>query len=124
MAFYGTVIAGCSDSNYKEAFLAGIKLYRNKSKVGTIQRVVNEREVIVEDFFGSKLSNREVFIGMSVVCSTGQMGRIESTFGKTSKVKIVLDKKLSLEDMSSFRDIKVTVEFKKLLFSDNKRIFQ
>lgn len=123
LAFYGTILAGCSTANYRETFLSTIKLYRNKCKEGTIQRVANEREIIVEDFF-AKLGNRDAFIGMKVELSTGQKGRIESTFGKTSKVKISLEKELSDEEIRNSREIKVSLRFKKLLFSNNKIIFQ
>lgn len=123
LAFYGTILAGSSSANYRESFLPTIKLYRKKTKVGSIQRVANESEIIVEDFF-AKLGNRDAFVGMKIELSTGQTGRIESTFGKTSKVKISLDNPLSSEDMITYRAIQVHLRFKKLLFTDNKRIFQ
>lgn len=123
LAFYGRIVAGSSSADYKTNFLSTVKLYRNKIKVGTIQRVANEREIIVEDFF-KKTSNREIFIGLWVNLSTGHTGRIESTFGKTSKVKISLEQDLSGDDLKMIKEITVKLEFKKLAFSENKRIFQ
>lgn len=123
LAFYGTVLAGCTSANYQEAFLSTFQLFRHKSKVGSIQRVASEREIIVEDFFG-KMSNRDIFIGMKVQLSSGQTGRIESTFGKTSKVKISLDESLSAEDIKNPKAIEVNLHFKKRLFTSTKTIFQ
>lgn len=122
IAFYGTIVAG-SGAGDKTSFLRGVKMFARKSKTGSIQRVVNEREIIVEDFF-RKISNRDVFVGLRVHLSSGQTGRIEGTFGKASKVKITLDESLTEDNLSRPKEIAVFLKFKKLLFAENKQIFQ
>lgn len=133
LAFWGKIEAVCTDlKNRPTAFLADLKIFKEKCRRGTIQRVVNRTEIIVDNLF-KKESNRQLFIGLKVHLDTGEVGIIEGTFGATSKIKVkLLNDGLVNETMSRIvkgkligNSIFVELKFKKFLYNtSNNKIIQ
>lgn len=61
--------------------------FRRKKKIGKVERIENERSVICSSLF-KKETNIDIYCKMNVYLSTGEIGRIESAFGKNGKVRI------------------------------------
>lgn len=114
--------------DYDKTFLAALRVFKEKTKTGHIQRVVNDREVIVDHLF-KKESNRQRFVGRRVefepLC---RHGTIESTFGATTKVKVRLDMELTSDEMTRLKqktnDIRVVLNFRKYLYQSNSKVVQ
>ncbi|XP_075165379.1 eukaryotic translation elongation factor, selenocysteine-specific [Haematobia irritans] len=128
LAFWGTIQWDTKNQNYSNELLSTWKIYKTKEKQGTVQRLVNEREIIVQNLF-KKESNRQLFLGKCINLSTGECGKIESTFGQTSKVKIVFmdslkDDTLRLLKEGRLNDVFVILRYKKYVFNKNVSIVQ
>uniref|UniRef100_A0A1A9X4Z9 Tr-type G domain-containing protein n=1 Tax=Glossina brevipalpis TaxID=37001 RepID=A0A1A9X4Z9_9MUSC len=102
LAFWGHMQWYTSSANYATEQLTLWKVFKNKQKQGTVQRLVNAQQIIVQNLF-KKDNNREPFIGKRVQLSTGEIGVIESTFGQTSKVKIMFSESLKDETIKMLR---------------------
>lgn len=133
LAFWGK-LNEISVYNRGTAFnLSHLQVFRNKSKTGTIQRLVNQSEVIVDRLF-EKNSKRNLFVGLKVQLSTGEVGILESTFGSTTKVKVrILGDGLANETIARLQNknntdnqVIVTLTYKKLMYNQetNKKIIQ
>ncbi|KAM3721355.1 Selenocysteine-specific elongation factor [Dirofilaria immitis] len=61
--------------------------FRRKKKVGKVERIENERSVICNSLF-KKEANIDIYRNMNVYLSTGEIGRLESSFGKNGKVRV------------------------------------
>lgn len=125
LSFHGNILESC-DEKYFEEFVNKLKVYKTKYKEGKILRVVNSTEIIVTNLF-QKESNREIFIGMKVKLIPGnEVGIIESSFGKSSKVKVTFSKAISDEMLDNIQanKINVVLEYKKFAFNKNKKIVQ
>ena len=71
-----------------------IKLYKEKERKGVIDRVVDNYTLIVKDLF-NKQFNLQQFIGKEVtVQQTGQVGKIDGSFGKSGKVRVCFKESL------------------------------
>ena len=86
LAFWGHLLEGIEDKNYS-AVLPRLKIYKEKCKRGVIDRASNQYEVIGKNMF-KKETNIQLFVGLQVELSTGEVGVIESSFGQSGKVKI------------------------------------
>ncbi|VDM09379.1 unnamed protein product [Wuchereria bancrofti] len=64
-----------------------IYLFRRKKKVGKVERIENKRSIICNSLF-KKETNIDIYYNMDVYLSTGEVGRLESAFGKNGKVRI------------------------------------
>uniref|UniRef100_A0A7G3B0F2 Putative selenocysteine-specific elongation factor n=1 Tax=Lutzomyia longipalpis TaxID=7200 RepID=A0A7G3B0F2_LUTLO len=126
LAFHGNLLEVTEDRDYPTNFLPRLKIFKEKSKRGTIQRVVNEYELIAGNLL--KPGSREIFIGMHIGLSTGEKGTISSTFGQTSKVKLTFRDALLPTTLESIKSksspISVELKFKKFIFDREKKIFQ
>ena len=147
LAFKGKLLEIFTEKNYQETQLEKIKVYKNKSKEGLVERVANENEIIVKNLL-KKDTNSQLFIGLKVKLSTGEEGMIDGTFGQGGKVKVrissglqdttkVLLQKLApgkkrgkggqenqpSSDTNS-EPVKVILNFKKYVFSNSKKIIQ
>ncbi|XP_055387086.1 selenocysteine-specific elongation factor [Condylostylus longicornis] len=127
IAFWGRLLWTSNSVNYVDSDLKNLKIYKYKTKQGSIQRIVNENEAIVHGLF-KKESKRDIFIGKKIILSTGEEGLIESSFGKSSKVKVTFNNGLNsttLEKLKSKNsDVLVLLNFKKYIFDKNKSIIQ
>uniref|UniRef100_A0A182QJV0 Selenocysteine-specific elongation factor n=1 Tax=Anopheles farauti TaxID=69004 RepID=A0A182QJV0_9DIPT len=88
IAFSGRLAHIVRDSKYTETFLPELQIYKHKTKSGTIQRAVNDQELIAVGLFKKTANNRQAFVGLQVSLSSGERGVIEDTFGASGKVKL------------------------------------
>lgn len=131
LAFSGSLLFPLNTASYKKTVLPTIKVFKIKRKEGLVDRMVNEKEVIVKNMF-KKESNIEVFVGLKVVLSSGEIGRIEGHFGQTGKIKVCIDDGLNQQSIDNFNNkkrksaeentessepVKVTLEFKSYVFN-------
>ncbi|XP_055858987.1 selenocysteine-specific elongation factor [Episyrphus balteatus] len=127
LACWGSIEWLTHSSNYSTEILPKFKIYRNKLKQGTIQRVVNDNQIIVQNLF-KKDGNRDVYVGKRIELSTGECGVIESTFGQTSKVKINFPEGLREETLNLLKTkqntVMVLLKFKKYIFNKKLGIIQ
>ncbi|XP_053686729.1 selenocysteine-specific elongation factor [Sabethes cyaneus] len=122
LAFFGRLELCSTDKDYISTFLPRLKIYKEKSKIGTIQRVVNEFELIATGLFKKDGNNRQDFLGFRIRLSTGEWGVIEDTFGASSKVKLRFMKPLAKETLDRLQQknklgpqepVQVELKFKK-----------
>ncbi|XP_009179632.1 selenocysteine-specific elongation factor isoform X2 [Papio anubis] len=72
LAFHGILLHGLEDRNYADSFLPRLKVYKLKHKHGLVERE----------------TNIQLFVGLKVHLSTGELGIIDSAFGQSGKFKI------------------------------------
>lgn len=147
LAFKGNPLEIFTDKNYHDTQLERVKVYKNKSKEGIVERMTNDYEVIVKNLL-KKDTNSQLFIGLKVKFSTGEDGLIEGTFGQGGKIKVrVTDglqdttkdvlKRLSggkkkgkgaQENQNpsneNIEPVRVVLNFKKYMYSKTKKIVQ
>ncbi|KAK7082836.1 hypothetical protein SK128_000536 [Halocaridina rubra] len=152
LAFQGKVLEVFTDKNYHMSQLSAVKVCKNKSKDGVVERVLNENEVIVKNLL-KKDTNIQLFLGFKVLLSTGEEGMIDGTFGQSGKLKIrisgglkdttktLLEKNftggrkkgkantvqqpsLALKETEGSQFVNVTLSFKKFVFSNDKKMIQ
>lgn len=121
LAFWGNLRWHTTNANFLHDELINWRIYQVKEKYGAVQRLINSNELIVQNLF-QKMSNREVYIGYTVTLSTGEKGVIESSFGKSEKVKIRFDDKLSDSTLAKMtkgklHENKVILRYKRYIFN-------
>lgn len=87
LAFHGRLLVPVSDPKYPETVLPKLKVYKNKSREGLVERMQDEYSVIGRSLF-KKESNIQAFLGLKVTLSTGEHGVIEGGFGQSGKFKV------------------------------------
>jgi selenocysteine-specific elongation factor len=100
IAFHGHVLHSFTNKDFKETTtsngagdghrLSDLKIYKEKSKEGIVERKHDEYTLIGRALF-KKETNIDLFVGLKVKLSTGETGKIESSFGQSGKFKIRLD---------------------------------
>lgn len=129
LAFHGRIAIDDSsgDKNYQQSFLPNLKVFKIKSRDGSVQRVVNDFEVITANLF-KKETDRSKFVGLKCQLSTGECGTIAGSFGQLSKVRIQFTTPLqpsTLEELKNPKnEIKIFLIFKKFIFDENHRMVQ
>lgn len=115
LAFHGHIQYNFTEKNYD---LSSLQIYKVKTKSGQIDRVVNSNEIICKNLFGKNQLNyvEEMFLNFKVQLSTGEIGFIENTFGKSGKLKI----RLNGEIQSESKNVTVELKFKKYLYHKKK----
>ncbi|XP_003906958.1 selenocysteine-specific elongation factor isoform X3 [Papio anubis] len=96
LAFHGILLHGLEDRNYADSFLPRLKVYKLKHKHGLVERVMDDYSVIGRSLF-KKETNIQLFVGLKVHLSTGELGIIDSAFGQSGKFKIHIPGGLSPE---------------------------
>ncbi|XP_045760173.1 selenocysteine-specific elongation factor isoform X1 [Mirounga angustirostris] len=96
LAFHGVLLHGLEDKDYAESFLPRLKVYKLKHKHGLVERVMDDHSVIGRSLF-KKETNIQLFVGLKVYLSTGELGVIDSAFGQSGKFKIHIPGGLSPE---------------------------
>lgn len=139
LSFFGNVLESIVDKNYLTTVLPKLKVFKLKSKAGTIDRVINEYEVICKNIF-KKETNVELFSGLKVNLSSGEEGVIEQSFGQSGKVRIRVPQglnetslkkyakkksKQSKSDESEDKEpIQIVLKFKSYVYDTNNKITQ
>lgn len=69
-----------------------MRIFRKKKRIGKVEKVIDDYTLLVKDLF-KKETNINLFIGKTVILSmTGNEGKIESSFGKSGKVRVVFNR--------------------------------
>ena len=127
LAFSGRVDYCFGGSTADEDVKAHVRVYKWKSRRGTVDRVEDDDTIIAKGLF-KKETNVEAFVGMSVTCSaTGAKGKIEATFGKTGKVRCRFGKGHGLapdkaKNVTLPRTSPILLQFRR--FAHDKRMVQ
>lgn len=87
IAFYGKVLEMFTDKNYCQTVLPKLKVYKNKCKSGVVDRITNDHEVICTNLF-KKETRLDLFSGLRVTLSTGEIGKIDGCFGQSGKIRV------------------------------------
>ncbi|XP_030632457.1 selenocysteine-specific elongation factor [Chanos chanos] len=87
LAFHGRLLEGFEEKNYTEICLPRLKISKDKHREGTVERVTDDYTVIGRNLF-KKETNLQLFTGLKVTLSSGEMGVIEGGFGQSGKIKI------------------------------------
>jgi selenocysteine-specific elongation factor len=128
LAFWGRLDRTTADKNYADTFLPALNVFKQKTKLGHVQRVLNDREVIVTGLCKKSGGNREQLIGLK--CSLeGHEGVVDSAFGQSAKLKVQFTSPLPPAIVQELQtkgcDLKVVLKFKKFLFQKkNQKIVQ
>jgi len=143
LAFKGSALDVYCNKEYPETHLSLLKVYKCKSKEGVVERMHSSSEVIVKNLL-KKDTNLGLFLGLKVLLSTGEEGVIEGTFGTAGKIKVCVrgglkestvaalsgagkkkSKSAAVESSAPKESIRVTLDFKKYVFAqDKKKIIQ
>ncbi|KAL9700647.1 hypothetical protein quinque_004088 [Culex quinquefasciatus] len=121
LAFYGHLAHCCTnEKEFHAEFLPKLNIYKEKRKVGVVQRVVSDEELIVSGLFKKEGNYRQAFVGLAATLDTGEGGLIGDTFGAGSKVRLRLTDRLREETMSRLKQkgeqVTVEVKYKKFMF--------
>jgi len=137
LAFHGKVVWQARNKvDYVKTELSKLKVFKNKSKEGVVERAVNEQEVIVRDLF-KKETNIDLFSGLNVSLSSGEVGTLEGSFGQSGKVKVrvmtglhketiarVGGGKKKGEQQQQGEPVTATIKFKRYIFDTEKKIIK
>ncbi|XP_012924896.1 selenocysteine-specific elongation factor isoform X2 [Heterocephalus glaber] len=96
LAFHGLLLRGLEDRGYSESILPLLKVYKLKQKHGLVERAMDDYSVIGRSLF-KKETNIQLFVGLKVHLSTGELGVIDSAFGQSGKFKVHIPAGLSPE---------------------------
>lgn len=93
IAFYGNVLHSFLTKDYRNnGDLSKLKIYKEKFKEGTVERMVDGYSIIGKSLF-KKETNMDLFTNLKVKLSTGEQGLIEGNFGQSGKIKIRIPSK-------------------------------
>jgi len=143
LAFYGRIVLPFLSKDYTKVELPKLKIFKWKSKEGTVERMSDEYNVIVKSLF-KKETNMALFTNMKVKLSTGEEGVIEGSFGQSGKIKVRVSKGLletTMERLSTTKKgkskqkhgdgeavtkepVKVLLEFKKFIYDVAHKMVQ
>ncbi|MBZ3877904.1 Selenocysteine-specific elongation factor [Sciurus carolinensis] len=87
LAFHGRLLCGLVDRNYAESVLPALRVYKLKHRHGLVERAMDDHNVIGRSLF-KKETNIQLFVGLKVQLSTGELGVIDSAFGQSGKFKV------------------------------------
>ena len=122
LAFSGRLIEYSQDKQYQTTFLPSIKIFKEKCKEGSLDRIVSDSQLIAKGFC-KKESNIDHLVGLKVKVILNELNveaRIESRFGQTNKVRLNLTEPLTAEASKLLKDntkqTKVLLNFKKYFY--------
>ncbi|KAM7125828.1 selenocysteine-specific elongation factor isoform 4-T4 [Molossus nigricans] len=128
LAFHGILLHGLEDKNYAESLLPRLRVYKLKHKHGLVERVIDDYNVIGRSLF-KKETNIQLFVGLKVHLSTGELGIIDSSFGQSGKFKINIPEPETTNPGATWRQYAVPRTFVKiritlyLLFSPSTLLY-
>ncbi len=91
IAFYGHVLHAFTNKDYRSE-LSKLKIYKEKSKEGLVERMIDAYTVIGRSLF-KKETNLDLFMDLKVTLSTGEIGAIAGNFGQSGKFKVRIPSK-------------------------------
>lgn len=116
LAFAGRVIKPLNGEEMKS-----LKVVKIKERRGIVERVHNDQSLIIKEMF-KKETDLSIFLGMSVTVSKlDRKGTIDSTFGKSGKVKVGIE--TTAEEQKELKNVEVVMQFRKFVFNPGAGIF-
>lgn len=113
LAFHGRMLRHVN-TEHEPDFIRNLRVFKMKSREGSIERVQDERSVIGKGMF-KKESDLTAFIGMKVWTSNNDCGVIEGGFGKSGKYKVYFSNGIKGEGSG-----KLILRFKKFVFEHGR----
>ncbi len=144
LAFTGRALAFSNDPEYRTSFFPRLCIFKHKHRQGVVDRLHDSDTVIGRGLF-KKETQLDVFTGLAVTLSTGEKGVIEGGFGQSGKFKVRCmgglsqptiaalkkpGKKGKEEDAEKDGDkaqadaITISLDFKRFIFDDGKKMHQ
>jgi selenocysteine-specific elongation factor len=145
LAFHGKFLSIFTDKNYSETDLPKLRIYKKKSRVGEVERAVDEFSLVGKGLF-KKETNIALFSNLKVRLSTGEAGVIEGGFGQSGKFKVRIPAGLSPESFNLMSQgqrkkgkgkgvnvevggervasVKIILDFKRYIFDPEKKMIQ
>lgn len=119
LAFWGRLLHYSKEKD----FLNNVHIYNYKQKTGIIDRIVDGYNIIVKNMF-KKETDLAKFVNMNVQLDNGDIGKIESAFGQSGKVKVYISQGINSNDLQSLKNSNVILTFKKYLFTGSNKLSQ
>lgn len=119
LAFWGRLLHYSKEKD----FLNNVHIYNYKQKTGIIDRIVDGYYIIVKNMF-KKETDLAKFVNMNVQLDNGDIGKIESAFGQSGKVKVYISQGINSNDLQSLKNSNVILTFKKYLFTGSNKLSQ
>ncbi len=145
LAFHGKFLTMFTDKNYTETSLPKLRIFKTKSRVGEVERAVDEYSLVGKGLF-KKETNIALFSNLKVKLSTGEAGLIEGGFGQSGKFKVRIPAGLSPESFAlmstgqrkkgkgkgvnveegveRMASVKIILDFKRYIFDPEKKMIQ
>lgn len=143
LAFHGKLLTIITEKSYAEDILPNVKVFKSKSRVGEVERLVDEYSLIGRGLF-KRETNIQLFSNLKVRLSTGEDGVIEGSFGQSGKFKVRIPAGLSpetfnlisagqkkkgkgkeaSEEQEKTSSVKIILDFKRYIFDPEKRMIQ
>eukprot|EP01116_Phalansterium_solitarium_P022500 TRINITY_DN7450_c0_g1_i1.p1 TRINITY_DN7450_c0_g1~~TRINITY_DN7450_c0_g1_i1.p1 ORF type:complete len:536 (-),score=121.64 TRINITY_DN7450_c0_g1_i1:6-1613(-) len=115
LAFFGKLSHPFAD----KAGIAKLRIFKLKTKEGGIDRLVDDRTLIGKNMF-KKETPPDLYVNLKVQrSSNGDVGTIESSFGKSGKFKVVFPNGGQTDTHGT-----LVLHFKKYVFSETKKLIQ
>jgi len=105
LAFHGRILKAFISRDYTTTVLPLLKIYKDKSKEGIVERMNDEYTVIVKNLF-KKETKIALFENMKVELSTGDVGTIAGSFGQSGKIKVYIPNGLSESSKETLSKLK------------------
>ena len=142
LAFHGKFLEVLTDKNYVETSLPKLRIFKMKSRVGEVERAVDEYSLVGRGLF-KKETDISLFSNLKVRLTTGEAGVIEGGFGQSGKFKVRIPTGLSSESFSQMtagqrkkgkgkvmaveeigEKVKIILDFKRYIFDPEKKMIQ
>lgn len=101
-------------NEYKDD-LKQLKVFKTKTKTGSVDRVVNEYELIVKSMFKKEFDIKRVE-GMKVNLVSGEQGVITGSFGQSGKIKVTVQ--------AGIKDVNLITKGSAVSLTFNKFVYQ
>lgn len=130
LAFTGHLTEFTEDKQFQSTYLPKFKIFRDKCKEGTLDRIHSETVLIAKGFCKreSKIDHL-VGLNVNIILEDSNLhlkGRIESRFGQTNKLRIALSEPLTKEQSVELKNnttkVKILLKFKKYIFQTKDTI--
>nr|CAB3241117.1 selenocysteine-specific elongation factor [Phallusia mammillata] len=96
LAFRAQIVEAITDKEYSKMLLPKLKVYKNKTREGAVERIHDDYNVICKGLL-KKETDVGLFTGLKVSLSSGEQGLVEGSFGLSGKVKVRVPTGLSEE---------------------------
>lgn len=127
MAFFGKLL--CAGPVTSEEFTESLRIVKRKERKGLMDRVdkADKRSVICKNLV-KKETDFSLFQNLKVVHkSTGNVGVIEGTFGKSGKIRVIFEKDVEVETDEKGNvkgQEEIVLHYRKYIYDKGKRFTQ